>query len=99
MGDYLDEILKDMDKMDEAIPEDKDCTKCNFAVDGHTRGMISPCFDYCMGHGLAAISLGEENDALMKEDIGVTCDCDICENQRRKEERSRDEQEKQEGSV
>ena len=67
MADFLDEIFKDMNELDDSIPEDKDCKKCPHANDGVSRGMMSPCFDFCQGHGLASIDLGEEQEKIGEE--------------------------------
>jgi len=42
------ELLNQANEMYDSIPEDKDCKKCPHSSNGHSQGMMSPCFDYCL---------------------------------------------------
>ena len=45
-----EDFLKIVDEMNEVInkiPKDKDCKKCPYSDNGHSLGMMTPCFDIC----------------------------------------------------
>jgi len=64
----IDDILQDMKDIDDNIPEDKDCKKCSYSENGVSRGMVTPCFDFCQGLGLGGIYLGDEHEKQFEED-------------------------------
>ena len=68
MGDFFDKVFKDIKEIEDNIPEDKDCKKCPYSKDGESLGMMSPCFDFCQGHGICSIDLGEKINKWREED-------------------------------
>jgi len=59
--EFFRKIFADIEGMMNSIPEDKDCKKCIHASNGHSRGMVTPCFDYCEGENGGGIYIpGQE---------------------------------------